>query len=191
MRFLSFRNSMRLFLIITFPIQLWSIFISLRNVESVIERTFNLMDGIGYVSYALLTALVESLLLFILILLFGFLLPRHFDEEKRVVQLALLGYAIIFWMMIEQIYTLFEISNPGITLDFIFQFSHPYRVTILTFGFLLLLIIMTIALPMFFLNRNKRTEMFLGNIFSRIIPLSIFYIVLDVAGIIVVVFRNI
>lgn len=189
-RQMSASNYLRLFLIIAFPIQGWSFLVSFWNFQDVVERSANLMDGIAYVSYSMLTAFLESLILFFFIMLLGFLIPKSYDEEKRVVLLSLIGFSTVFWLFIEQLYALMESNQPGITVDFITQFAHPYRITILLLAILLGLIALSLAFPFFLIKRYPRFTSAVQNLLARIVPLSALYIFLNVLGIIIVAYRN-
>lgn len=183
-------SNWRLFLTIAFPIHLWSIMVSFWNFQGIIERSASLMDGVGYLSYALLVALIESLALFAALLLLGFLLPKSYSERTRRVLLGLVGLVVVFWMAISQIYSYLEFANPGFTAHFVTRFQHPYRLAILGLGLLLISITFSVGMPFSLVPSRPKVEASIQNIFDRILPLSSFYLFLDAVGIFIVIVRN-
>src|SRR5512141_1446140 len=62
-----------LFLMCAFPLHVWALILAFRDVSWVTERT-NSWDAVGVVAYGLLFTLVESVLVFGIMTLLGFLI---------------------------------------------------------------------------------------------------------------------
>src|SRR5512144_3130677 len=92
-----------LFLMCVFPLHAWALILAFRDVSWVTERT-NSWDAVGVVSYGLLFTLVETALVFAVIVLLGYLVSLHWDVDHRV---ALLGFLVLIasiWAMLEQLF---------------------------------------------------------------------------------------
>lgn len=72
-----------------FPLHLWTLILSFRDFSWVTERT-NAWDAVGVVSYGLLFAFVESLIIFCIMALLGFLVSSKWDEPRRIALLSTL-----------------------------------------------------------------------------------------------------
>ena len=184
---LSRQDSLTLLLIVAFPIHVWAILIGFYNFQAVAERAANLLEGLGYLSYVMLTALVESLLLFGFLYLLNFLLPKEYGGAKRVVQLGWLGTAFSLWMILRQLFNFYG----GGTAEFVTGLGRPFLVTILGLALLLVVIVLSIGWPLLNVHRSPRAEERLRKFFERLIPLSVLYLVLDGIGLLVVLARNI
>lgn len=154
------------------------------------ERSANLVDGIAYLSYALLAALIESLILFFFLFLISNIMPKRFNSDRILAQLGFIAFGISLWLILEQLFAYIEFSNPGATTTFFLQFSRPYLITLISLALLLGLLILTIALPFYLFN--KRFELVGKSIsfFERLLPLSIFYLAIDALALIFVILRN-
>ena len=83
-----------LFLTTAFPIHLWTIILVLRDFAWVTERT-NAWDAVGVAAYGMVFAFIESLFVFIIVVLLGLLLPKQWDERKRLSFLGLLIFTVV------------------------------------------------------------------------------------------------
>src|SRR5512146_2668540 len=70
-----------LFVMCAFPQHAWAFVLALRDVSWVADRT-NAWDAVGVVSYGLLFALLESLLLFGVMVLLGYLVSGSWDVDR-------------------------------------------------------------------------------------------------------------
>ena len=109
-----------LFLMCAFPIHLWSLVVSFSNLEIIIYRSTNVFDGIGYIAYTLLLALLESALLCLLLWLLSFLLPPQWEEDTRLVTLVLIGWVMLVWAALGQFYQFWLSSRLTEFIDYIF-----------------------------------------------------------------------
>jgi hypothetical protein len=181
----------RLFLVVAFPIHVWSILVGFWNFQNVVERSANLMDGIAYLAYSLLASLVESIVLFIFIALIGFFFPKRFSAKRVFIHSGLIAIGILIWMMLEQLFAYLEFLNPDFLSNFFLQFTRPYVATVIGAGLFLIILFISVAWPFYYLRDRPKTEKKILNFLERITPLSILYLVLDLFSIIFVAIRNI
>lgn len=185
-KFYSKQGLLTLFLMCAFPLHLWTIILVMRDFSWVIART-KLWDGFGVASYGLLLAFIESLVLFLVAALLGLLISRKWNEEQRVTLLSLLSLVTAFWAIVGQLYFLAGASIPQFAIRFLAQSAHPVRVMYIL---LALLITLTALFPTYLvLKSNKGFQAILGLI-DRLSLLTMFYLLLDVAGLIIVIIRN-
>ena len=175
-----------LFLTTAFPIHVWTIIRILEDFSWVAERT-QTWDAIGAGAYGLVYALVESVLLFLVVALLGFLLPRRQPENKRMVLLSILYLGAALWAMAVQLYSLRGASPSPALAHFLLQTGHPLWAL---YAAALLLIGLTVLLPAFLVYRSERAVSAILNIIDRLSVLVTMYLVVDVAAILIVIGRN-
>ena len=162
----------KLFLIVAFPLHVWTIFMALRDIGWVAEgRTIS--GAIGYTAYVLVFTLVESLILFGLILLLSFLISKQWSKNQRLVTLGLVALVLSSWSIIEQVILvlLYDRMVSGLS-RFVFLGASPWA-GLLILG---LLVVVSFALPVYLvLNKPKFTQILL-NILDRLSLLSGFYL---------------
>ena len=78
-----------LFLICAFPLHIWTFILAFRDFSWVSERT-NSWDAVGVVSYGLVFAFIESLMIFLIATLMGFLISQKWEEKQRITLLGTL-----------------------------------------------------------------------------------------------------
>lgn len=161
-----------------------------QDVEWVMERT-KPIDFYGYASYSLVFAFYESFVILIFMLVLGLLTPKKWSGNKLVVQLGYLAVITAIWSMIEQIYNTGPSINKEAFILSIAELNHPVRVFFLLGGLLLIVVIGSVALPMYLVDKNERFEKVMTAIFERLNMLSALYIFLDFIGIIIILYRNI
>ena len=110
-----------LYLTCAFPLHVWTIILSLRDFSWVAERT-NSWDAIGVVSYGLVFALVESLLVFLVALLLGFLISKKWDEDRRIALMGLLVFITSLWAIGSYLYFMLNMPVPGGSILFMAEF---------------------------------------------------------------------
>lgn len=175
-----------LFLSCAFPIHLWALIMVFRDISWLTERT-NLWDAIGVASYGMLFAFLESVMLFLVVVLVGLLIPRHWHSDRRIAFLALLILIISAWAMVSQLLFLWNISLPPSVIRFLRESDHPLR--FLYGGSLAIVASIVLLLVVFFL-KSKTSVTFMQNLMERISLLAIFYLLFDLLGLVIVVIRN-
>jgi hypothetical protein len=178
---------LKLFLVCAFPIHAWAIFMVLRDISWVAERT-NSWDAVGVIGYTLLIALVESIITVVVVLLLSFLVPKSWSAEKRIAIMSILVLTTSVWAMIAQAFFLVEDIVPKSLLRFLAQTPRPL---LIIYGSIGTLVIASNALPVYFLIRSEKFVNAISAIVDRLILLSTLYIFLDFVGIVIIIIRNI
>ncbi len=175
-----------LFLMCVFPLHAWALILAFRDVSWVTERT-NSWDAVGVVSYGLMFTLVETILLFVVFVLLGYLVATHWNAEQRVTLLSLLVLLLSLWAILEQLFFLVGVTIPGWFVQLALIGGHPLRnLYAMIFGAL----IVTIALPAWLLLRTRGMYAGMRALMDRLSILSMFYLLLDVIGVVIVIVRN-
>ena len=176
-----------LFLMCAFPLHLWTILLAFRDISWVSDRS-NTWDAIGVVSYGLIFAFTESLIIFLAVVILGFLISRYWDEEKRVVLLSILVLVGALWSMLSQSYFLKWVSIPNPILQLISQSKHPVRTI---YEIFLPLVSISTLLPTYLILKSDKAYQFFKGLVERVTVLTIFYLCFDVIGLVIVIIRNI
>lgn len=158
-----------------------------RDISWLSERT-NVWDAIGVVSYGLIIAFVESVLVFLVVALIGLVTPRSWTSNQRLAFLSLLYLITALWATISQLLFLWDVWLPDAVIRFLRDSEHPLRIL---YAVSLSLVTFTVLLPVYFFLRAKQAVPFMQTIMERLSDMTMFYMVFDLIGLIVVVFRNI
>jgi len=165
----SKNNLFRLFLMSAFPVHLWSIFMVLQDVGWIAERSI-VIDAFSYAAYSLLFALVESLVVFIAVLLLSLLGSIHWQGKTLVGAMTCLYFAVALWKMAMQVYYYF--SEKITYLDRVIvnklTFGDPLLTQWVIMIVLLLLILTTVVLPVYLLDHNKRFAVGIDEMVNRL-----------------------
>lgn len=188
--FLSRRYSRQglwsLFLMCALPLHAWTMILAFRDVSWLTDRT-DAWDAVGVFSYGLVFALAESLLLFIVIALLGFLISARWDSRWRVNALAVVVLMLSLWAIFEQLFYLVGLHVPGFIIDLLVRSAHPLRS--LYVG-VFALVALTIAVPVIVVLRSKRAAAVVQAAIDRLSLLAMFYLFFDALGLVIVLIRN-
>jgi hypothetical protein len=176
-----------LFLMCAFPLHFWTLLLAFRDISWLTERS-NFWDAIGVVSYGLLFAFVESLIVFLIVALLGLLVSTKWEEPRRIALLSLLVFILSLWAMYGQAYFIWNLTPAGWVLRLAAQSGHPYRYL---FGITLIEVIPTVAIPAFLVLYWEKFFRFVQEAIDRFSLLTSLYLVLDIFGLVIVVIRNI
>lgn len=176
----------QLFTAVAFPLHIWAIILILMDISWVAERT-NFWDAIGVASYGLLFALFESLLIFGVLYLCGWILPKNWEERKRIALLGTLIIVATIWAMIGQLYFLLDMSFPEKGIHFLVGQEHPLWIL---YGGLFIIVAPTVMLAAYFAAYSEKFQKIFLSIVDRLSPLMGLYIFLDMGGIVIVIIRN-
>ncbi|TAK13100.1 MAG: hypothetical protein EPO32_06455 [Anaerolineae bacterium] len=172
------------FLWVAFPIHAWAIYFYLINADRYAGRSN--WEAVGLGGYILLIALIESLLVTGFFLLLGLLLPRRWPPKQR--QAARIGVfgVTALWLVLGQVTLLRFRQRPGVTAAFFAPINQPSVLPLLLF---LLVLVVSIALPIWAAGKPGLQRV-LNGLVERVSLLSWLYLALDVAGLVVVIIRN-
>lgn len=177
----------KLFLSSAFLIHLWWIIMILRDVEWVAERT-NATDALGFASYDLLYALVESTAVFICAVILSFLIAKKWSAEKRLGIMSALVFTATTWAIIEQVVRVYG----GTKLKPFFQFMSGVIPTYWgLMAFVWLLVIASIIIPVWALIFKEKVLKGFLSLFERLNMLTSLYLFFDFIAIIIIIIRNI
>jgi hypothetical protein len=180
------RDLWSLFLMCVFPLHAWALVLAFRDVDWVTERT-NAWDAVGVVSYGLLFTLVETLAVFVIMVLLGYIAPARWKSDRRVALLSLLVLLVSLWAMLEQLFFLIPGRLPGWLISFFVANAHPLRLVYIVFG---AVVAITVLVPVLLFVRSPRGVAFIRGLAERLSILSLFYLVLDAIGVVIVIVRN-
>jgi len=176
-----------LFLMCALPLHIWTIILAFRDFDWVTART-NSWDAVGVVSYGLLFALFESVMIFFAVTLVGLFVSAKWEEKRRIALLSLLVIIWSIWSMFNQAYFLNEWGTPDWLTNLVIATGRPLvALYALAFG----LSLVTVSLPIFM---TLRSEKFLNGIqegIERLSLLMLLYLVFDAAAIVNIIIRNI
>ncbi len=176
-----------LFLMCAFPFHFWTLILAFRDLSWLIDRS-NLWDAISVASYGMIFAFAESLLVFLIAMLLGFLVSKYWDSRRRIALMSSLVLITALWAMASQLFALLSISLPIWLIIFFVQQSHPLRALYVVS---LLLVAPTVLIPTYLiLKSDKALQVVLGFI-DRITLLAAFYLLFDAIGLIIVIIRNV
>jgi len=170
----------------SFPLHFWTLILAFRDLSWLIERS-NLWDAIGVASYGMIFAFAESVLVFLVTVVLGFLISKHWHQQ-RVALLSILVLITALWSMAGQLHALSGMSYPSWFLNFIVQQEHPVRV-LYVIG--LLLVTPTVLLPTYLILKSSKTLRFVRELIERLTLLAILYLLFDIVGLVIVIIRNI
>jgi hypothetical protein len=175
-----------LFLICAFPLHLWTLILAFRDISWVTERT-NAWDAIGVVSYGLIFAFAESVVIFLIFALLGLLTPKQWESDRRITFLAFLVLITSVWGMISQLLFLWNVSLPEQAIEFLRRSNHPLRIM---YAACLIVVTPTVLLPAYSFIRSKKAVTVMQNLMERLALLTSFYLFFDVLGLIIIIIRN-
>lgn len=177
----------KLFLIVAFPLHLWTIFMALRDVGWVAEgRTIS--GAVGFSAYVLIYTLVESLFLFGVILLLGFLISKKWSKDQRLAALSLIAVTLSTWSILEQVILVLLYDRLVKALSGLVFLGKSPLIGILIAG---VLVAISFALPVYLVLKSEKVTKGLLAIFDRLSILSGFYLFFDLIAIIILIVRNV
>ena len=180
------KGAWTLFLMCALPLHAWTFMLALRDYSWLADRT-NAWDAIGVFSYGLLFALIETLFVFLVMLLLGFLVSRNWLEQQRIALLGSLVLIASLWAMLVQLFYILEVAIPNQAIDFLIRRSHPLRfMYLVTLSFVGL----TVAVPTSFILRSSRFLRISNDFIKRLSLLSSIYMSFDIVALMIILIRN-
>jgi hypothetical protein len=176
-----------LFLMCAFPLHAWTLILAFRDISWLTDRT-NAWDAVGVVSYGLVFAFLESLVLWAVALLLGYLVARSWEPARRVALLTVLTLVLSLWAMLDQLYFLVGTGFPGWLIGLLVKSGHPLWII---YGSLLGLVGLSVLLPTWLILRSERANKWVRGMIDRLSVLTAFYLVLDAIGLVIVIARNV
>ncbi len=170
-----------------FPLHAWTLILAFRDISWLTDRT-NAWDAVGVTAYGLVFAFIESLLFFVLTALLGYLVSGRWDADRRVALMTVLALTVSMWAMLEQLFFLIGTGFPGWFMRLIWVGNHPARVFI---ALLVGVVGLSVLLPVAAVLRSERAYRAARGLIDRLSILTMFYLVLDLIGLVIVIVRNV
>jgi len=158
---------------IALPLHVWAILNILAIVPAWLLRA-SLWELAGVISYPLVDALLESAILWIVLVGISFILPRRWLADRFV---ALSG--IIVWIL----------AAWAVLVQFIYGDLLQWSTGAILAGMLLVLV--SLGLVYWLVHRSPRLEGWIKKGFQGLSVLTYVYMAFDVLGLVVIVLRNI
>jgi hypothetical protein len=175
-----------LFLMCALPLHIWTLILAFRDLPWLTDRT-NAWDAFGVMSYGLIFALVESILLFLAFALLGTLVPKSWEPGRRVNLLSALALILSLWAMISQLFFLAGVHVPDGIIAFLVRSPHPLWII---YGALLALTGISFLLPAWSALKQGSGLRVIGSAVERLGLLAVLYLIFDAAALVIVVIRN-
>lgn len=174
-----------LFLIAAFPLHVWALILFFWDFSWIQERS-GTWNAIGVGAYALVIALLESVIVLLVLLLLGFLIPKVWSPKERANVLALIFLIIAAWAILGQLYFIGMPKLTWLSLP-LATFSHPLLIIYLVLGGI---VVISLVIPIWFTLNSEKFRNGLDSVLERVSLLMIFYLLFDVIAIIIVAWRN-
>ncbi len=175
-----------LYLVCAFPFLFWTLLLGFRDIDWVSKRT-NLWDALGVVSYGMAYAFVEGLVWFALTAALGFLVSRRWSVERRVALMGTLLLLTALWSMLEQTYFLTGARAPLWALRAIAATGRPVLAMYIV---ALALVSLSVVVPVYFILRSEKALKFTLDFMDRLSTLTLLYLFLSFAGMMIILVRN-
>ena len=185
-KFYSKQGLWTLFLICALPLHIWTLFLGFRDFDWVTART-NSWDAVGVISYGLFFTFFESLIIFAITALLGFLVSRKWDEKKRIALMGTLVVVLSLWSIFNQTYFIRAMQPSEQFVGFYIGTGRPLVALYIT---ALLFVGLSIALPTYAILTSNKVEKSILEGFDRLSTLMILYLVFDVAALVIILVRN-
>jgi len=165
-----------LFLAILVPVNFWALVIFLQELPAYILR-MNAWDITGILAYVLTIALLDSLILLFFVTVIMALLPVSFRKHHYTTAGTLIAYLTIFWLVLIQYQ-----DTIGARLPIVQQrwFIWVWLAALLT----------GISAAAYLLSRSEKLDLWVRAFVDRLSLLSTVYLFLNLAGLLVVLGRN-
>lgn len=158
-----------------------------RDISWLTERT-SLWDALGAASYGLVFAFIESVALFLVVALLGLFLPAHWHPDRRITFLALLVLITSAWGMLSQLLFLWDVTLPSPAIQYLRNSDHPLRIL---YAGSLAVVVSTVLFLVAIFVKSKRSVSSMQEVMERISLLTMFYLLFDLLGLVIVVIRNV
>ena len=156
-----------------FPIQVWSFYNVLREVPAWLLQ-MNIWDLIGVISYTQMFVLLESIIIFLSLILLSIILPAGWFRNKFVALSTGVVFLPACWFFLAHV-------NDLILLDWGFRQFLPWVTLFFLSQFLVFLLI----------HYSQKVESVIILFVDRVMVLSFVYLLLDLASVLIIVIRNV
>jgi hypothetical protein len=184
----SRQGLLTLFLVCAFLPHAWTLILAFKDFSLLMGRIGGIWGAIGEMSYGLVFSFLDTLLIFIVTALLGFLVSVRWQETRRISLLGLLAGIAMLWEIIAQSYVVWSLHLPGRLTQFLAQFYLPFG---FYYAAALLVVVATTLIPALLILRNEKFYKAFQAFSERVTLLSGFYLFLDAVALVVVIVRNV
>jgi hypothetical protein len=160
------------FAVCVIPVHVWLVINFLDQARGIAIRV-STWDFLGVIAYILTFALVESLVVFLAILLIAFILPSRIFRSKFVALSSIVILVATGWFVYLQYH------------DEYIQGRQFVPLAVWGFSFIVVL-----ASSIFLIHRSRKLEKTFFSLAQRLAILSILYIFVDMLGVTIIILRN-
>jgi len=185
-KFYSKQGLWTLFLICALPLHIWALFLGFRDFDWVTART-NSWDAIGVVSYGLVFTFLESLIIFVVATLLGFLISTKWDEKKRIALMGVWVIILSIWSIVNQTYFVRAMQPSEQIVGFYISTGRPLVALYVT---AFIFVVLSFTLPTYLILTSSKAEKAVLEGFDRLSTLMILYLIFDVIALIIILIRN-
>ena len=175
-----------LFLMCALPLHAWTLILAFRDLSWLTDRT-NAWDAAGVLCYGLLFAFLESVVVFLVAALLGFLTPPRWEPKRRIAVLSIVVLVMSLWAMVTQLFFLMNVHIPGTMIALLVRSGHPAR---LLYAGIVAVVAASFLVPGLLVVRSRGGTGVMIGLIDRLGLLATFYLVFDVAALVIVVIRN-
>jgi hypothetical protein len=172
-RLVSRDQVMITFAVIVFVVHIWSIYNLLVEVPAWLLRLSS-WELVGVISYTLVFALIESLIILIILVFVATILPECWFRQRFVAISSLFVFLAAIWVIPVHLYE-----------DAIRSWGIPGAMVFIS------LVFVTFVAVNFFVFRSTRFENKIVSIMQRITVLAILYLMIDLIAFMIVLGRNV
>ena len=183
------KDIFRLFLVIIFPIHTWSLYLVFYNFDWIARRTV-FGDAIGYGAYSLSFALLDSLLIFLVVIPIFLLIRLSKGPDIAKAIIGTVFFVVVIWMIVYQINIINDFFIQATIENIVTTYNLRYRYKIGLVFSAAGIIALTIGLPPFLVRRSNKLESIILDFFQRLELISYLYLFFDVIAIVIVIIRN-
>lgn len=161
------------FAVIVFVVHIWSIYNLLVEIPAWILR-LNSWELAGVISYALVFALIESLIILIILVLIAAILPERWFRQRFVAISSLFVFLAAIWVIPIHLFenSISSWGFPGVVL-------------------MISLAIVSFIAVNFLVIRSTKFENSVVSVMQRITVLAILYVIIDLIAFMIVLGRNV
>lgn len=171
-RFPSRQDAALVFAACAFPIHIWAIPRLLNEVPAWLVR-LSAWDLIGAIAYTLAFTLVETVVVFLILMSLGIVLPARVLRDRLAAQGSMIVFLSSVWAALAHLGLAVLWSNRRLFLAW------------------LLAVLASLAVAYLMIHRSKRLEKVIIALVDRLVPISYIFTCLDIFSIIIIVIRNV
>ena len=178
----------KLFAIVALPIQVWAFIVSFQNISPVSFQA-DPWDSIGFGAYVIFYSLLETIFVFLFVFALTLFLPKQINGSLGLAIVVVCFFVVVVWFAFAQTYSVDGSQWPILMLKIFrrlqFLLIWPLFLSLWMFG-----LVGSALIPLYVTVKYSEVQYALNNLIDRISLLVTFYLLIDVAAIILIAARN-